>query len=141
MVAFVTSLLITVVMTAAIFPYMKRRPVGTPLTWGEAMFASTYVFFLLFWSYGVVPHQWLILADNEWSWRPDAIVLGPGSETLTWLPMSFSKQTFRDLIAVAIYGALLVGNVAIWMMWQNRGKTTAPEVETSRYGRPLVKGA
>jgi hypothetical protein len=141
MVAFVTSLLIAVVMTAAIFPYMKRRPVGTFLTWGEALFAATYVFFLLFWAYGVVPHQWLILADNEWGWRPDVLVLGPGSETATWLPLTVTKQTLRDLIAVAIYGAVLVGNVVVWMMWQNRGKSTAPEIETSRFGRPLVKGA
>ncbi|QGG93795.1 hypothetical protein [Actinomarinicola tropica] len=141
MVAFVVSILIAVVLTAAIFPYMKRRPVGTPLTWGEAMFAAVYVFFILFWIYGVVPHQWLMLADNEWGWRPDALVLGPGSETATWLPLTFTKETFRDLIAVVIYGIALVANVVVWMMWQNRGKTTAPEVETSRYGRPLVKGA
>jgi len=34
--------------------YAKRRPVGTPLTWGESMVAATYVFFLMFWVYGVV---------------------------------------------------------------------------------------
>jgi hypothetical protein len=53
MVALVTSTLVMLVMVGAIFPYMKRRPVGTPLTWGEAMFASVYVFFILFWAYGV----------------------------------------------------------------------------------------
>lgn len=141
MVAFVVSSLIAVLMTAAIFPYMKRRPVGTMLTWGEAMFAAVYVFFILFWAYGVVPHQWLILADNEWGWRPDALVLGPGSGTAEFLPLTFSKQTFRDLVAVGIYGVILVANVVVWMMWQNRGKTKAPEIETSRFGRPLVKGA
>lgn len=140
MVALVASILVMVVMTAAIFPYMKRRPVGTPLSWGEAMFAATYVFFILFWAYGVVPHQWLMLADNEWSWRADVIVVGPG-EILEYLPFTVTKQVLRDLIAVGIYGVILVLNVVVWMLWQNRGEKKAPEVETSRFGRPLVKGA
>lgn len=140
MVALVMSTLVMLVMVGAIFPYMKRRPVGTPLTWGEAMFASVYVFFILFWAYGVVPHQWLMLADNEWSWRADIVVVGPAG-VLEYLPFTLTYQVLRDLIAVVIYGILLVGNVAIWMMWQNRGESKAPEVETSRYGRPLVKGA
>ena len=48
MVAFLMSLLITVAMVAPIFPYAKKRPVGTPLTWGEAMLAGTYIFFIIF---------------------------------------------------------------------------------------------
>lgn len=140
MVAFVTSILVTLVLTAAIFPYMKRRPVGTPLTWGEAMFASVYVFFLLFWAYGVVPHQWLMLADNEWNWRADRLISGPGG-IVESLPVDISYLIIRDLIAVGIYGAILVANVAVWMIWQNRGQKKAPEIETSRFGRPLVKGA
>jgi hypothetical protein len=140
MVALVASILVMVVMTGAVFPYMKRRPVGTPLSWGEAMFAATYVFFILFWAYGVVPHQWLMLADNEWSWRADVVVVGPGG-VLEYLPFTLTKQVLRDLVAVLLYGVILVANVVIWMMWQNRGETKAPEVETSRFGRPLVKGA
>jgi hypothetical protein len=142
MVALVASIVVMLVMTGAVFPYMKRRPVGTPLTWGEAMFAATYVFFILFWAYGVVPHQWLMLADNEWSWRADVVVVGPGG-ILEYLPFTLTKQVLRDLIAVLLYGVILVANVAIWMMWQNRGKKAAatPEIETSRFGRPLVKGA
>ena len=50
---------------------------GTPLTWGEAMVAATYVFFLMFWVYGVVPHQWLTWAQNELKWRSDAIARRP----------------------------------------------------------------
>ncbi|MBK5224400.1 MAG: hypothetical protein JJE52_16310 [Acidimicrobiia bacterium] len=140
MVAFVTSILVALLMTAVIFAYMKRRPVGTPLTWGEAMFASVYVFFLLFWAYGVVPHQWLSLADNEWNWRADRLVSGPGG-IVEKLPIDISYLIIRDLIAVGIYGVLLAANVAIWMMWQNRGQKKTPEIETSRFGRPLVRGA
>lgn len=138
MVSFVAATLVALVLTAGIVWYMKRRPVGTPLTWGEAMFAATYVFFLFFWAYGVVPNQWLLLADNEWSWRSDMLVVGPG-EVLTYLPFEVTYVVVRDLIAIAIYGIVLVANVVLWMMWQGRGKEKGVEIETSRFGRPLVR--
>ena len=148
MVAFVGSTLLSLLMGYAIVWYAKRRPVGTPLTWGEAMFAATYVFFLMFWVYGVVPHQWLTWADNELKWRSDAYLLGPSS-TSTWpvlqnVPMNISKQALRDLVAVVIYGAFLTGHVALWAIWQGRGdaaqrKQKAIEERTTSFGRPLVR--
>ena len=50
MVAFLTSLIILFALVALIFPMAKRRPVGTPTTWGEAMVAATYTFFIMFWA-------------------------------------------------------------------------------------------
>ena len=35
MVAFLTSLVITVGITVAVMLYGRRRPVGTPITWGD----------------------------------------------------------------------------------------------------------
>ena len=78
MVALIVSLVITFAMAAGIFVYAKRRKVGTPVTWGEAVLAGTYVFALLFMIYGVVPHQWLTYADTDLQWRKDAIVGGAG---------------------------------------------------------------
>ena len=138
MVSLVASTLVALVLVALIFPYRKRRPVGTPLTWGEAMVGAVYVFFLIFWAYGVVPNQWLLLADNEWNWRPDRMVYGPWG-TIDALPMDISYLHLRDLIAVGIYGVVLVATVALWMIWQGRGKQKAPEVPASTYGRPLVR--
>lgn len=144
MVAFLASILVAVVLVAPIFPYAKRRPVGTPLTWGEAMVASVYVFFLLFWVYGVLPHQWLTWADSELSWRPDLIWLGPGSGSTEWFPIAISAQVFRDVIATLIYVVLLGVQIWMWAWWQNRGKRAeaAGAVQpTSTYGRPLMKRA
>ena len=39
MVAFTTSCVVLVLLTALGLSFMGRRPVGTPLTWGEAMVA------------------------------------------------------------------------------------------------------
>jgi hypothetical protein len=144
MVAFGTSILVTVLMTLGIVWMAKRRPVGTPLTWGEAMAASVYVFFLLFWVYGVVPHLWLAWADNELRWRPDKLLFGPGNILKPqaydgWLPFTITYQTVRDIIATLIYGVMLTGNAAAIVLWQKRGKKATAAVERSEYGRPLVR--
>ena len=55
MVAFVVSLVFTLAFLGAAFAYSRRRPPGATLTWGEAMVASAYVFFVMFLAYGVVP--------------------------------------------------------------------------------------
>lgn len=154
MVAFIVSLLVAVLLIAPIFPYAKRRPVGTPLTWGEAMVAGVYIFFILFWIYGVVPHQFLTWADSELNWRPDRIWFGPNGRIVTpifgwtwdtpWFPIQISAQVFRDVIATLIYVVLLGGQIWIWAWWQNRGKRAqaAEAVEpVSSYGRPLMKRA
>ncbi len=150
MVAFVGSLLLSLVMTGAIFRYAGRRPVGASLSWGEAMAAATFAFFLMFWVYGVVPHQWLSWADNELKWRSDAYLLGPSSTNsvpiLSETPFNVSKQVVRDLVAVVIYGVFLGGHVALWSLWQNRGQRAearqkAIEEQTTAYGRPLARKA
>ena len=140
MVAFVVSVLILLAMVAPIPLYARHRPVGTPLTWGEAMLAATYVFFIMFWAYGVVPHQWLTWADNELNWRPDKILNGPGNVLSDYLPFTITYQTIRDLIVVVIYGIFLGGMIALWAIWQARGdKKPGDEVQKSRFGRPLVR--
>lgn len=147
MVAFVGSFVLTIVMVAAVYWYAQRRPIGAPLSWGDAMLSATYLFFLAFWAYGVVPHQWLTYADNELNWRSDAILIGPGATFLQDFPMAVNKQVVRDLIAVLIYGVFLGAHVWLGSMWQNRAKVRAAkkaELEagtTTSYGRPLVKGS
>ena len=139
MVAFIASILGLLLGIAVIVRYLVKRPVDASLTWGEAMIASTYVFFVMFLAYGIVPHQWLAWADNELKWRKDKLLLGPGDIIQQALPFDVSYEALRDLIAVAIYGVLLVAHVALWMIWQNRGKAKPAELPTSPYGRPLVR--
>ena len=152
-VAFWSSVIVAAALVGGIYWYMGRRPVGTPLTWGEAMVAAVYVFFLLFWVYGVVPHQWLTWADNELRWRPDKIFLQPSSKTaacswewgtskgcIKWpLPITVSWQTIRDIVAVLIYSIELGGMGMLWVKWQKRGQKAPVAVEKSEFGRPLVR--
>jgi hypothetical protein len=144
-VALVLSLVIALGGFLVMVSYAKRRPVGAPVSWGEAMLGATLVFALMFWAYGVVPHQWLTYAGNELSWRPDKILVGPelpftGDEGVVvfLLPFTVSYETLSHLVAVGIYGVMLALHVAGWAIWQGRGREKPLEL-TSDYGRPLVK--
>lgn len=156
MVAFVCSILILIGVVAITMRVGRTRPVGAPLTWGEAMAAGTFAFFGMFVAYGLVPHLWLTWADSELKWRPDVLLAdyplwgGEDGFTLGFLtpqedggafPMTISMSTVRDLIAVLIYVGLLGGQMWLWAWWQKRGKKPSTEIVTSDYGRPLVKKA
>ncbi len=145
MVALVVSTLISAVMTYGISWYAKRRPQGTRTTWGEAAVGSIYVFCILYLVFGVVPHQWLTLAENEWSWRADRIWNGWGLITAQsrggWFPFEITYRVLSDSIAALIYIVFLGAMSKMWVDWQVRGDKSAPstEIEKSTYGRPLVK--
>jgi len=92
-VAFTTSCVVLVLLTAIGLSFMGRRPVGTPLTWGEAMVAAVFVFFVMFWAYGVVPHFWLAWADGDLHMTPNRYFAIPRTKptdaTLKWpLPIT-----------------------------------------------------
>ena len=161
MVAFLFSSLLSLAMCAIVVRVARRRPVGTPLTWGEAFGAGVFVFLLLFLLYGVVPHQFLAWADNELKWRSDkiGIPLGPFGAMLEGklgvkqhllfpegIPLPnghfiVTAQVLRDIIAATLYIVFLLAQIKMWLWWQKRDKKKADTPElTSAYGRPLVRG-
>jgi hypothetical protein len=157
MVAFLASLLITGAMTAVLVLVARRREPGRPLTWGEAFVAATFVFTLLFMAYGVVPHHWLTWAGNELAWRSDkyGIPIGPlgrwfknpaFEDGITFFGrgrLQITAAAIGDIIATVIYGAFVTANILGWLAWQRRGQRKAqqPAIETSAYGRPLLRKA
>jgi hypothetical protein len=145
-VAFTGSMLLSVAMTLGIVLYAKRRPRNALLTWGQAMAAATYVSFLLFFYYGVVPDSWRKYSANELGMRSDSMLAGPGSTG--WLgpnglwhsfPIRISKAVVSDFVTVTIYMVGLTVTFVVWGIWQRRGQGATDEVETSTFGRPLVK--
>ena len=141
MIAFATSLLLALAGNAAVLLYSKRRPVGAPLSWGEAMAAAIFAFIVFNLWYGVVPHQWITLADNEWNWRSDRLVYGPWDvlRPNRFLPMTIHYQVLRDIVVTLIYGIALGLHVFHWAQWQDRAKPKAEVVPTTTYGRPLAR--
>ena len=166
MVAFVFSCIALAVAVAVVPWYGKRRPIGTPVTWGEAMVAALYVFFVMFLAWGIMPHQWLSYADNALHWRKDKLgvptgpighlllphwendffskkgnVLFPNGVPLTNGHLTITAEVIRDIVAVGLYGITLGGMGFLWAGWQRRGAEKPKELPTSAYGRPLVKKA
>lgn len=143
-VAFLVSFFATIALTLVVIPYGKRRPVGSPLTWGQALLAATYVFAVFFLAYGVVPHQWLTHEQNELNWRADRIWVGRNEAAevanIPVLPFDVTFQALGDIIVVLIYGFFLGLQIFIFAWWQKRGRAKAPaELPTSTFGRPLVR--
>jgi len=149
MAALVTSIVVAIIMSIGIFAFATRRPVGTPVTWGEAMVGAVYVFFLAFLAYGVIPHQWLTLAENEWGFRADRLLFGWGDIVKPisqggWFPFDITYQAISDTVAVLFYVVFLGAQIWMWSAWQNRdkrseAKTQASLAQTSSFGRPLIK--
>jgi hypothetical protein len=137
------SFLVAIAGMGAVVAFGRRRPVGSALTWGEAIAAATFAFALMFWAYGVVPHQWLQWANNELRWTPSKKLLGPHDILKDQLPFTLDYEKLRDVVVVIIYGVFLGAHVGMWAMWQNRGKRAEQRaqraLEPSTYGRPLVK--
>jgi hypothetical protein len=144
--AFLVSLFVTLALTFAVIPYGKRRPVGKPLTWGEAMLSATYAFGVMFLAYGVVPHQWLVHVQNELGWRADKLVNGPfdilqAKSRGGSFPFEINYLQIGDILVMGIYGLFVGLQIYMWGWWQRRGTAKSTAVETSSYGRPLVRKA
>lgn len=145
--AFLFSFFLTTALAFLAVPYAKRRPVGTPFTWGEAMVASVWTFGLMFLAFGVVPHQWIDHADKDLGWNRTKIIYGPFDILKPQafggnFPMTLQYEALRDIIVVVIHLWFFAIIIYLWIMWQNRGKKAAAksaEIATSAFGRPLVK--
>jgi len=142
--AFLVSLIAATVLTLIAIPYGKRRAKGTPFSWGEAMLGSTYAFGVMFLAFGIVPHQWIDHADKNLGWDRTYIIWGPGGilkpqSAGGWNPITLQYQAVRDIVVVIIHLYFFGLLIYIWNWWQKRGDEGPKELETSSYGRPLVK--
>jgi hypothetical protein len=135
LVAFICTLLVGFAGVAGVVLFGRRRPIGAPLSWGEAMAAAVAAMFLFVWWYAVIPHQWLTWAEGELSWRADKLLLEPTGNQ----PITVSYKALADTIAVVIYGVGIALHVGLWAFWNDRGKKKPAEIPASRYGRPLVR--
>ena len=144
--AFLASLIATLVLSLAIIPYGKRRPVDAPFSWGEAMLASTYLFGVLFLAFGILPHQFIDHADKDLGWSKDKIIFGPfdilkPESAGGWNPITLQYEAVRDIVVVLIHAVLFGLYIYLAVWWQKRGDVKPKELPTSTYGRPLVKKA
>ncbi|MGI8777935.1 MAG: hypothetical protein ACR2LJ_11295 [Acidimicrobiales bacterium] len=155
MVALLVSILILVGGISIGMAVGRRRPIGTPVTWGEAFVAAVFVFALMLVAYGVIPHQWLKYSDNELLWRSDKLLVAISGKGLVWGQKAktatgtgriiINYQAVRDIVAAGFYGLFLGLQVMLWSKWQKRGRLTETAASggevTSRFGRPVMRKA
>lgn len=144
--AFLFSFFITGFLSYLVIVVGKRRPVDRKATWGEAMFGSAYVFFVLFLAFGVVPHQWIDHADKDLGWRKDKLIFGPfdllkPQEFGGQFPFTISYEAVRDIVVLVIHGIYIGLFIYLFVWWQKRGEVKPAAIASSSYGRPLVKKA
>ena len=143
--AFLFSFFLSTAMALAVIPYSKRRPKGTPLSWGEAMIGAVYGFAAMFIAFGVVPHQWIDHADRNLGWSKSKIIYGPGDILKPKanggnFPFTASYEAIRDTVVVLLHVWYFGLILYLWGVWQKRGDSKhSTAVATSTYGRPLVK--
>jgi len=145
--AFIVSFAAAIGMILGVVWYGKRRPVGKPVTWGEAMLGATYIFGMLFLTYGILPHQFIDHADKDLGWSKDKLIYGPGGilkpeSAGGWNPITLQYEAVRDTIVVLLHAMFFGLNMWLAIWWQTRGdKVATKELPVSTYGRPLVKKA
>jgi hypothetical protein len=126
----------------------KPRDPERKATWAECFAGAVGVFALLMLAYAIVPHEYLTFANAQLEWGDTSKFIWTSNDDILGLinihyPFNFDFPAMRDIIVTMIYGVLLVTNVKLWVMWQNRFEVKAapdpaavPE-RKSRFGRPL----
>jgi hypothetical protein len=144
--AFLFSFFLSTGLALLVIPYSKRRPLDKVATWGECMLAAMYAFAVMFIAFGVVPDRWIAHSDAELGWGTTKIIYGPFDILKptplggAWNPITIPYQTVRDIVVVLIHVWYFGLLIFLWGKWQKRGQAQpGTEVETSTYGRPLVK--
>jgi hypothetical protein len=129
---------VLIAMAGVALAFLYRRK----LTWARATFGAALFTGLMIIIYGIVPNQWLSLAQGEWEWTSaKKLITLPKALTLN-NEVSFSFEALKDAI-VGTYVAVVTGAIAVTMyQWQEREKRRAagpPPKPVSVYGRPVTK--
>lgn len=115
---------------------------GRKMTWALASIGAALFTALTIILFGIVPNEWLTLAQATWQWTPQRIAF-----TLPrWLTLNnevaISYSAIKDAVSggytVVVTGAIAVAMIK-WQTREARAPKAAPPEPVSPYGRPLRK--
>lgn len=110
------------------------------MTWARASFLGLITWFELVVYFGIIPSEWLNLAQGPLSWTPQKSVAIP-----RWLVLNndieVSLAVAKDAISGGYHMVMLGAAIFFAYKIQDFGKVkaTTPEAKVSPYGRPLTK--
>lgn len=112
------------------------------MTWARASLGALLFTALMIIFFGIIPNQWLNLAQGPWEWTSAKVAVTLPKWLVLNNEVSISYAAIKDAI-VGGYVLVLTGAIAVTMyQWQEREKKRAaapPPEPVSVYGRPVTR--
>lgn len=121
---------------ALAFLYRRR------LTWARASLGAFLFTALMMILYGIVPNQWLNLAQGPWEWTSQRVFVTVPEWLVLNNEVAISYEAVKDIVLQGYIGTITVGIIVVMYQWQEREKKRAsgpPPKPVSAYGRPVTK--
>lgn len=125
---------------AIVFGWIYERK----LTWALATVGAFLLTLELIILLGIVPNQWLNLAQGTLDWSERRIVFTVPKWLVLNNNVAISFAALKDMIVAGYSTTVLIAAAVIAYQWQERDRRRARKAAattTSLYGRPVVKGS
>lgn len=114
---------------------------GRRMTWARASIGAFLFTGLMLVLFGVVPNQWLTLAQAELEWTPTKTFVTIPEALVLGNQVSISYAALKDMIAGGYSALMLIVIAVVMIKWQDHQKekaSGAPKpTPVSRFGRPM----
>ena len=114
------------------------------MTWSRAMFAAFLAWIELLLLFGIVPSEWLNLAQTDLDWSSQRVALTIPSFLMLGNQVDISWAVVKDLIStgwhLVMIPAVAIFALQVQRMYDGRPASAEKPVQKSPYGRTLVKG-
>jgi hypothetical protein len=114
------------------------------LTWSRAMFAAFLAWLELLLLFGIVPSEWLNLAQTDLDWSSQRVALSIPPLLLLGNEVDISWAVVKDLIStgwhLVMIPAVAIFALQVQRMYDGRPASAEKPESKSPYGRTLVKG-
>lgn len=114
------------------------------MTWSRAMFAAFLAWFELLLLFGIVPSEWLNLAQTDLDWSSQRVALTIPPALILGNEVDISWAVVKDLIStgwhLVMIPAVAIFALQVQRMYDGRPASAEKPETKSPYGRTLVKG-
>jgi hypothetical protein len=114
------------------------------LTWSRALFGAFLAWIELLLLFGIVPSEWLNLAQTDLDWSTQRIAFTVPPILVLGNDVAISWAVFKDTISLVwhlvMIPAVVIFTFEVQKMYDGRPASAEKPEKRSPYGRPLVRG-